>query len=292
MESINAQETIPLYEGIVPNSKPYTTKEWWEPQSNGDTIVHYISQPTLTVFLPEKAKANGTAVIICPGGGYWITSIVKEGFAVARKFNEMGVAAFVLNYRIPNDSSMVDKKIGPLQDGQRAIQFVRLNAKKWNIDPGKVGIMGFSAGGHVASTVATHFKKNYIANTENINLRPDFAILIYPVISFQDNIGHIGSRDQLIGKNPPQNLIDSFSNELQVTAGTPPAFLVHATNDDVVPVMNSVSYYEALLKYKIPAEMHLYKSGGHGFGMNNPTSDDEWMERCRNWMKSMGLLQQ
>ena len=288
MQYANAQQTMPLYDGKIPNSKPYSTKEWWEPQSNGDTIVHYISHPTLTVFLPDKAIANGTAVVICPGGGYWITSIVKEGYAVAREFNKWGVAAFVLNYRIPNDSSMVDKKIGPLQDAQRAIQLVRLNAAKWNVDPGKVGIMGFSAGGHVASTAATHFQTSYIDNPGNTNLRPDFAIFIYPVISFQDNIGHIGSRDQLIGKNPPKNLIDSFSNELRVTAQSPPTFLVHATDDNVVPVMNTISYYEALLKFHIPAEMHIYKAGGHGFGMHNPTTDDEWMQQCKNWMNSKG----
>lgn len=290
MQEMYAQQTIPLYEGKVPNSKPYMTKEFWEPQSNGDTIVHYISQPTLTIFLPEKSKANGTAVIICPGGGYWITSIVKEGFAVARKFNEWGITAFVLNYRIPTDSSMVDKKIGPLQDAQRAIQLARLHAKEWNIDENKVGIMGFSAGGHLASTAATHFQRSYIDNAGNINLRPDFAILIYPVISFQDNIGHIGSRDQLIGKNPSKELIDSFSNELQVTAETPTTFLVQATDDDVVPVMNSISFYEALLKYNIPAEIHIYKGGGHGFGMHNPTTKDEWLERCKNWMASMNLI--
>jgi acetyl esterase/lipase len=288
MQNAYAQQTIPLYEGKVPNSKPYATKEWWEPQDNGDTLVHYISHPTLTIFLPEKSKSNGTAVVICPGGGYWITSIVKEGFAVARQFNEWGIAAFVLNYRMPNDSSMVDKKIGPLQDAQRAIQLVRLHAKDWNVDPNKVGIMGFSAGGHVASTAATHFRHSYIENPGNTNLRPDFAILIYPVISFQDNIGHVGSRDRLLGKNPPQNLIDSFSNEMQVTAQTPPTFLVHATDDNTVPVMNSVSFYEALLKYKIPAEMHIYKAGGHGFGMHNLTNNDDWMVTCKNWMETKG----
>jgi acetyl esterase/lipase len=289
MQQVNAQQTIPLYENKVPNSKPYTTKEYWEPVDNGDTIVHFISQPTLTLFLPAKEKANGTAVVICPGGGYWITSIVKEGFAVARQFNEWGVAAFVLNYRIPNDSSMIDKKIGPLQDAQRAMELVRTHAKEWNVDANKVGIMGFSAGGHLASTAATHFNKSYIDNN-NVSLRPDFAILIYPVISFQNNIGHIGSRDQLIGKDPSKELTDLFSNEMQVTAQTPPTFLVHATDDDVVPVMNSISFYEALLKYKIPAEMHIYKSGGHGFGMDNPTTKDKWMERCKNWMQSMKLL--
>jgi acetyl esterase/lipase len=290
MHITNAQQTIPLYEGNVPNSKPYNTKEWWEPQDNGDTIVHYISQPTLTIFLPGKAKANGTAVVICPGGGYGVNSIVKEGYAVAREFNEWGAAAFVLKYRIPEDSAMDDKKIAPLQDAQRAIQLVRTHAKEWNVDVSKVGIMGFSAGGHLASTAATHFQHSYIENNAQTNLRPDFAILIYPVISFQDSIGHIGSRDQLIGKNPKKTLLDSFSNELQVTAQTPPTFLVHATDDDAVPVMNSIVFYEALLKYKIPAEMHIYKSGGHGFGMLNPTTNDEWMGRCKNWMQSMGWL--
>lgn len=290
MQETFAQQTIPLYNGPVPNGKAYTTEEWWEPQDDGDTIVHYISQPTLTIFLPDKSRANGTAVIICPGGGYWINSIVKEGFAVARKFNEWGVAAFVLKYRIPNDSSMMDKSIGPLQDAQRAIQLVRMHAGEWKVDPDKIGIMGFSAGGHLASTAATHFNHNYISNEKNINLRPDFAILIYPVISFQNDIAHTGSRDQLIGKDASKEMTDSFSNELQVNDRTPPSFLVQATDDDVVPVMNSIVFYEALIKYKIPAEMHLYKSGGHGFGMNNPTTNDQWMERCRNWMKSMKLL--
>ncbi len=290
MQHTEAQQTIALYEGNIPNSKPYATKESWTPQSNGDTIVGLISTPTLSIYLPPKEKANGTAVIICPGGGYWVNSIVKEGYAVARKFNEFGVAAFVLKYRIPHDSSMVDKNIGPLQDAQRAIQMVRMHAKEWNIDIDKVGIMGFSAGGHLASTAATHFQKSYIENADKINLRPDFSIFIYPVISFQDSIAHIGSRDQLIGKNPEVSLRNSFSNELQVNRSTPPTFLVHATDDNVVPVMNSISFYTALLKYRIPAEMHLYKSGGHGFGMHNPTSTGEWMELCKSWMQSMGLF--
>lgn len=290
MKNAEAQNTIPLYEGAAPNSKTYKTKELWTPQDNGDTIVSRISQPTLTIFLPDKLKANGAAVVICPGGGYWVNSIVKEGFAVARKFNEFGVAAFVLKYRIPNDSSMLDKTVAPLQDAQRAIQLVRMNANDWYVDIHKVGIMGFSAGGHVASSAATHFQKSYIENKSKTNLRPDFSIFIYPVISFQDSIGHIGSRDQLIGKNPRKALLNSFSNELQVNKNTPTTFLVHATDDKAVPVMNSIAFYLALHRFKIPAEMHIYKSGGHGFGMHNPTTKEEWMESCKDWMESMGLL--
>ncbi len=290
MDNIEAQQTISLYDGNVPNGKPYSTKEKWEPQDNGDTIVRMISQPTLSVFLPAKEKATGAAVVICPGGGYWLASIVKEGFAVARQFNEYGIAAFVLKYRIPNDSSMTNKSIVPLQDAQRAIQLVRMRAAEWNVDENKVGIMGFSAGGHVASTAATHFQRSYLGDGNKTNVRPDFAIFIYPVISFQDSIAHVGSRTQLIGKATSRSLRDSFSNELQVTKQTPPTFLVHASDDNGVSVMNSIVYYEALIRNKVPVEMHLYKSGGHGFGMKNPTSDDLWMERCRNWMRSMALI--
>lgn len=290
MEMLNAQTTIQLYDGAIPNSKPYTTKEWWEPQSNGDTVVHFTSVPTLTIFLPEKKVASGTAVVICPGGGYWVTSIVKEGFAVARELNKMGIAAFVLKYRMPNDSSMMNKSIGPLQDAQRAIQLVHMHATEWNVDTSKIGIMGFSAGGHLASTAATHFTHSYIDNPNRINLRPYFSILIYPVISFQDSIGHIGSRNQLIGENPSPSLRDFFSNELQVTAQTPPTFLVQATDDDVVPVMNSIVMYESLLRNKVPVEMHIYNAGGHGFGMYNPTTKDLWMQSCKNWLQGINML--
>ena len=286
-----AQQTISLYEGNIPNSKPYHTKEWWEPQDNGDTIVHYMSQPTLTIFLPGKEKANGTAVVICPGGGYWVNSIVKEGYAVAKKMNEWGVAAFVLKYRIPNDSSMIDKKIGPLQDAQRALQLVRMHAKEWNVDANKVGIMGFSAGGHLASTAATHFQQNYIDNDKGVNLRPDFAILIYPVISFLPGICHVGSKEQLVGKNAGIELVNEYSNELQVTEQTPPTFLVHASDDDAVISMNSIAFYDSLVSKKIPAEIHIYQSGGHGFGTFIKNSQERWMDRCESWLKFNGWLQ-
>jgi acetyl esterase/lipase len=283
--NVYSQHTISLYQSTIPNSKSSADEEQTE-VSNGVTLVSKITSPTLTVYLPPKAKSNGTAVIICPGGGYWINATVHEGSDVAKKFNEWGVTAFVLKYRIPNDATMQNKEIGPLQDAQQAIKIVREKAQEFGVDPSRVGIMGFSAGGHLASTASTHYEKSVVDNIEKTNLRPDFTILVYPVISFQNSIGHIGSRDQLIGKNPSQQKIDQYSNELQVNEKTPPTFLVHASDDDGVSPENSVVYYQQLIKHKVPAELHLYQKGGHGFGMNNPTTKDEWMERLKNWMKA------
>lgn len=284
-----AQQTIPLYPGTIPNSKVAADEETSE-QKDGITIVSKISRPTLSIFLPPKKKANGTAVIIFPGGGYWVNAISHEGTDVARKFKEMGVAAFVLKYRIPSDATMENREIGPLQDAQQAIKVVRQRAAEWHVDPNRIGIMGFSAGGHLASTAGTHFAKPVIPDVGGVSLRPDFMILIYPVISFQDSVGHLGSREQLIGKNPSLEKKNYYSNELQVTPQTPPAFLVHATDDDVVKVKNSVLFYLSLVKNKVPAELHLYQKGGHGFGMNNKTTQDKWMERCKNWMRANGWL--
>lgn len=284
-----SQEVISLYKDIIPNSKPVKNEEVSEiePQYH-ILIISKVTQPTLTIFLPPKEKANGTAVVIVPGGGYHIVAASHEGYDVAKKFNEMGVAAFVVKYRIPDDQSMIDKTIGPLQDAQRAIQIVRQRAKEWNIKPDHVGIMGFSAGGHLASTAGTHFNKSVIDNKSKINLRPDFMILVYPVISFSDSIGHIGSRDNLIGKNPSPENIKTYSNELQVTPQTPPTFLVHAKDDEEVKVENSIDFYDALKKNNVPAEIYLYEKGGHGFGMNNETSSVKWMELVHQWMVRNG----
>jgi len=289
MAILFAQQTIPLYDGAIPNSKPSPNEEKRE-TDNGIVVINKISIPTLTIFLPPKEKANGTAVVICPGGGYWVNAIEHEGNGVAKKFNEMGVAAIVLKYRIPNEATMINKEIGPLQDAQQAIKTVRMRAREWNINSNRIGIMGFSAGGHLASTEGTHFSKAVIDDKENISLRPDFMILIYPVISFQDSIAHMGSREQLIGKQPAKDKIDLYSNELQVTQKTPPTFLVHASDDDGVNPNNSIVFYQALIKNKVPAELHIYQNGGHGFGMNNKTTNDKWMERCKNWLETNGWL--
>lgn len=289
MASSIAQQTFPLYPHNIPNSKPSANEEKTEVR-DGITIVSKISVPTLTVFTPDRQKANGTAVIIFPGGGYWVNASGHEGNDVAKKLNEMGITAFVVKYRIPNDATMINREIGPLQDAQQAIKTVRMGAGKWNVNPGRIGIMGFSAGGHLASTAGTHFNNPVIENKENVSLRPDFMILVYAVISFQDSMVHLGSREQLIGKSPVKDKIDLYSNELQVNGNTPPTFLVHASDDDAVKVENSILFYQHLLQYKIPAELHIYQGGGHGFGLNNKTTTDKWIERCKSWMEGNGWL--
>ncbi len=286
-----AQDTFPLYKAGIPNSKPAPDQEVTLIRDAKHINISKISIPTLSVYLPSPEKANGTAIIICPGGGYVNTAIGHEGFEVAKTLNEMGVAAFVLKYRIPNDSTMVNKEIGPLQDAQRAIQIVRQRAKEWKVNPSRVGILGFSAGGHLASTAGTHFTKAIIDNKDSTNLRPDFMVLLYPVISLSDSMAHIGSRNQLIGKTPTPEKIREYSNDLQVTAQTPPTFLVHAGDEKGVKVQNSINFYLALQKNNVPAELHVYPKGGHGFGMDNASTKDQWIERLKNWLDMNGWLE-
>jgi acetyl esterase/lipase len=285
---LKAQTIIPLYK-TIPNAKKSDVQELNDTTSKRGKVSKVVL-PTLTAFLPEKANANGTAVIICPGGGYSYLVINNEGSNVARDFAAHGIAAFVLKYRLPSDVIMINREIGPLQDAQQAIKTVRERAKEWNINPNKVGIMGFSAGGHLASTAATHYQKAVIENPLNTSLRPDFALLIYPVITFQDSILHKGSKKALIGENASPEKVKEYSNELQVTTDTPPAFLVACSDDKVVPVANSINYYTALQKHSVKAEIHIYQSGGHGFGMNNATTKDKWMDHLYNWMTVNHLL--
>lgn len=284
-----SQNVIPLYKDSIPNSKWTPDKETSEINKDSVLIIHNITRPTLTIYLPAKEKRTGAAVIICPGGGYSIAAAGHEGADVAKKFTEMGIAAFILKYRIPNDETMMNKEIGPLQDAQRALQIVRENADEWHIEKNKLGIMGFSAGGHLAATAGTHFQRPYIDNQKGTNLRPDFMILVYPVISFTDSIGHSGSRNQLLGKNPTPEKIRKYSNEMQVTPQTPPAFLVHA-KDDPVKVENSLVFAEALKKNGVPAEVYLYEKGGHGYGMYNQSSNVRWMDLVQQWMQKMKFI--
>lgn len=280
---LKAQVESLLYPNAIPNSIPGPNKEQ-AVVTNGVLRYSRISNPTYTFFQPANPSPQKAAVIIFPGGGYSITASGHEGVDIAKAFNEMGIAAILIKYRIPNDTTMVDKSIGPLQDAQQSMITVRENAGKWGIDPNKIGIIGFSAGGHLASTLGTHFMASLVPNPNQISLRPDFMILGYPVISFQDSICHKGSRTNLLGKNPSQAQIDFYSNELQVTAQTPPSFLVHAADDSGVKPENSIRFYQALLANKVKAELHIYQAGGHGFGLNNKTTKDQWMERVKNWM--------
>jgi len=235
--------------------------------------------PQIEVYLPNKKSATGQGVIICPGGGYSILAYDWEGTDVAKLLNANGIAAFVLKYRLPDSLSSTAPNQVPLIDAKQAMRLVREKASEWNILPNKIGIMGFSAGGHLAATLSTHFEKD---------TRPDFSILIYPVISMDKNITHMGSRTNLIGKNPTDAMIKLYSNELHVTGKTPPSFLIHATDDDGVPVENSLLYYQALKKNKVPAEMHIYPFGGHGFGLaNGNKSLDSWPTLMINWLKGL-----
>lgn len=251
-------------------------------------------KPSLTIYLPDKEKATGAAVVIFPGGGYGHLAMDHEGHQIAEWLNSIGVAGFIVKYRHRNSGAGYGHP-APIQDAQRAIRMVRSRAKQWGIDPGRIGIIGFSAGGHLASTAGTHFNTRYskpIDEIDRCSARPDFMILMYPVISFTELYTHKGSMINLLGKNPDKDLMESFSNEKQVTPETPPTFLVHADDDKVVPPENSVAFYLALRKAKIPAEMHIYEKGGHGFGPGvGKGSCSSWMARCADWMKGHGLFE-
>ncbi len=288
---IQAQnQVLPLWKVIPQEIKAPDYKEKEILQDGKVQSTSLVSIPTLSVFLPSGIKENQTAIIILPGGGYQHLAIDKEGTKVAEWFKSLGIVAFVLKYRLPNDQIMTNKTVGPLQDAQEAIRVVRQNAAKWNIDPNKIGIMGFSAGGHLASTLATHYDDRVYETSSKVSARPDFSLLIYPVISMQNDITHKGSQVSLLGENASQQDIDSFSNEKRVTAQTPPAFLVHATDDGAVLPENSINYYLALKNNKVVAELHLYENGGHGFGLGVKDTSKFWTKACEDWLKSNGYL--
>jgi acetyl esterase/lipase len=259
------------------------------PGAKGDAPA---DKPTLTIYLPEPSQANGTAVVICPGGGYGHVAIDHEGHAIAQWFNSLGVAGFIVDYR--------HRKKGyghpaPMQDAQRAVRTVRARAAVWKVDPGRIGIMGFSAGGHLASTVGTHFDKGNPGAEdpiERVGCRPDFMILCYPVIMFGESAAHKGSQKNLLGDNPEPELVRSLSNEKQVTTQTPPTFLFHTDEDKGVPPENSVEFYLALRRAKVPAELHIYRSGRHGLGLAaGVPGTSTWPKCCEEWLRGQGLLE-
>lgn len=280
-------------------AQDFKLKVWPDgaPDSNGMTLpeetfegkrVRNVSEAEMFVYLPKKEINTGAAIVICPGGGYMIEAMDHEGYQMAEWLVARGVAGIVLKYRLPYGHHEI-----PLKDAQRCMRIVRQKAAEWGINPSKVGIAGSSAGGHLASTAGTKFdlgKSDSVDPVEKFSCRPDFMLLLYPVITFDEEFGHMGSRNNLIGAGNKWELVERYSNEKQVTAQTPPTFMVLADDDSGVPPRNSVEFYLALKKYKIPAEMHIFRQGGHGFGMNKKNLPvDQWPELFGQWMKAQGI---
>ena len=265
-------------------AKPERIELWNKRAPIGDGTFQEV-EVWITLHRPEKP--NGTAIVICPGGGYGGLVTGPEGHGIAKWLNRHGITGVVLEYRLPKGRSHV-----PLLDAQRAIRTVRSNAKSWNLNPDRIGIMGFSAGGHLASTAGTHFdagKPDSKDPVQRVSCRPDFMILVYPVITMGDK-GHRGSRNNLLGKNPAAKLVELFSNEKQVTANTPPTFLAHAKDDGPVPPENSRMFYDALRAKKVPAHYLELPSGGHGLNGYKGPMWDEWQKRSLSWLAEMKLV--
>jgi acetyl esterase/lipase len=285
-----AKMTLPLYSGPIPGAIEASDEEATRDPKEPWIYRNSISRPTLTVFLPAQSRAATPAVVICPGGSYRGVSIDKEGYSVAQAFNRFGVAGIVLKYRTPSARHMQQTWSGPLQDAQQAMSVVRARAGEWNIDSKLVGIVGFSAGGHLAASASTLFAEPVLAEHQSERVRPDFSVLVYPVISMQDELTHAVSREQLLGAAPSAELIERFSTERAITDATPPAFLIHAADDASVVVGNSLRYFEALVARKISAQLLAYPRGGHGFGLVNATTPDRWIDRVQLWMMSEGWV--
>lgn len=284
VSSYSFAESITLWPDEMPVSPQQPGEEVFE-----DERIYNVRVPELIAYPAPEDKANGTAVLIFPGGAYEKLSIIKEGTEVAEWLNTLGVSAFVVKYRLREYGHPA-----PLMDGLRAMQIVRGGAKRWHVDSQKIGILGFSAGGHLASSIGVHFKNNHYLSGDlfSVSARPDFMILIYPVISFSGPYAHRGSREALLGSNPSKELIKFYSTELHADVATPPAFLIHSSTDDSVPMENSLVFYMALRKAGIPAEIHIYQRAQHGFGLRKgqgPAS--EWPRLCESWLRLNGWIE-
>ena len=280
-------ELLPLWEGTVPFQVKSDFEEIWEEK---DIIrIRDVHTPTLEIYLPAKRNATGQAVMICPGGGYGILAYDWEGRDVAKLLNANGIAAFVLKYRLPNFETQTNPTMVPLSDAQQGIRLIRKNAAKWNLSEHQIGVMGFSAGGHLACSLSNLYELNATDKESSISARPDFSILVYPVISMGTGEEvHIGSRDNLLGENAGDELRNQFSLAKQVHTDTPPTFILHSVDDQAVPIANSLIYIDALLEHNIDHEAHLYPHGGHGYGLGVEHGRlSAWPKLCVNWIKSL-----
>jgi acetyl esterase/lipase len=282
-----SQEFIPLWpEGRKPN---------FNGRKVTDTIyndrIWRVGTPGMYAFVVPKSENKGTAVLICPGGGYERLSHLYNGFNLAKWYNSIGVNAFVLIYRLPHQQDLQQRYLAPLQDAQRAMRLIRQNAARWNILADKVGVMGTSAGGHLASMLGTREDVSQIADSvDKARYQPDFMILLSPVITMGP-YAHAGSKRNLLGTDTSKAMIEKYSSELQVSASTPPAFIVHALNDSTVKVQNSLMFHNALIAAKINASLHVFPQGGHGIRLDdNPGSTDLWLELLERWLKEMGWV--
>ena len=273
-------------------AKDLPTRRLWAddaPEAQGNEAKDI---PKLLISLPAKEKATGTAIVICPGGGYGGLAMDHEGYQIAEWVNSMGVAGFILDYRHRG------KGYGhpaPKLDVQRAIRTVRANAKEYGVNPNKIGVLGFSAGGHLASTAATQFDNgdvNADDPIDRVSCRPDFAVLCYAVIAFDKPYTHRGSQRNLLGADASEKLVASMSSERNVTADTPPTFLWHTTDDKAVPVENSIYFYLAARREGVASDLHVYKKGRHGLGLAKGTSAQLWPQECQSWLQSLGFLPQ
>ena len=290
LQKVSAQEFIPLWpEGKMPNSKGLQLKD-----NISNERVYQVGTPGMFAFFPSAQENKGSAVIICPGGGYERLAYVISGSQLAKWFNTMGVSAFVLNYRLPNSPDLKERHVGPLQDAQRAVRVVRANAEKWGVKADKIGVMGSSAGAHLAATLGTRAGDvSAIGDPlDRIPFNPNFMILVSPVINMGTH-AHAGSRRNLLGDNPSKELVEEYSAELHVTSATPPCFIVHAFNDKSVSVRNSLLFYQALTEKNVTASLHVFPQGGHAIALrNNPGSTEMWTALCEAWLKEMGFIRQ
>lgn len=281
------QQIIEIWdEKDIPNYQKSQEKE--EIPERNITFIMKVQKPTLEVFLPSKSNANGKAVLILPGGGYTGVAYDWEGTDYAKWLNAQGIAAFVLKYRMPQAGSVKTPYLAPIQDAQRAMRYIRKNADIFHIEKEQVGVIGSSAGGHLASTLGTHIQEYYTSQDEidKEDFKPNFMMLIYPVVSMKKGVTHMGSRNALLGKKPSDELVHQFSNELQVTQNTPPTFIVHSGDDGAVPVQNSILMYQSLLKNNVKTEMHLYPTGGHGYSMGKSNENaPNWTELAEAFLK-------